>query len=143
LPESSDSLVIRTDFLHDEAWQRLRAEIAAPVAVPYPNGAVDEFQAYVEFIDDRTYDGVTATDLVAGDFERGERSFVFLVDTVAHTHPEYPILVVDLLDEPGRTFRVVPNEAWGVENNLSIANMDFCEFADNADADGIFRGFPD
>ena len=29
----------------------------------------------------------------------------------------------------------------GVENNLSISNMDFYEFADNADADGIFRGF--
>jgi len=30
-----------------------------------------------------------------------------------------------------------------VENNLSIANMDFSEFADNVDKDGIFRGFPD
>jgi hypothetical protein len=30
---------------------------------------------------------------------------------------------------------------WGVGNNLSLANMDFHEFADNADPDGVFRGF--
>jgi hypothetical protein len=29
-----------------------------------------------------------------------------------------------------------------VENNLSLANMDFHEFADNVGADGVFRGFP-
>jgi hypothetical protein len=51
--------------------------------------------------------------------------------------------VVDLYAEPGRTFRVVPRETWAVENNLSIANMDFAEFADRADPDGIFRGFPE
>jgi len=28
-----------------------------------------------------------------------------------------------------------------VENNLSLANMDFEEFADSVDADGVFRGF--
>jgi hypothetical protein len=28
----------------------------------------------------------------------------------------------------------------GVENNLSLANMDFDEFADAVDADGVFRG---
>jgi hypothetical protein len=32
---------------------------------------------------------------------------------------------------------------WGIENNLSIANMDFEAFAENADPDGIFRGFPE
>jgi hypothetical protein len=31
---------------------------------------------------------------------------------------------------------------WGVENNLSLANMDFAEFADATDPDGIFCGFP-
>jgi len=64
------------------------------------------------------------------------------VDRVALTDPEHPILVVDLMDQPGRTFRVIPSEAWGVENNLSIANMGFEEFAEAADEDGVFRGFP-
>jgi hypothetical protein len=30
---------------------------------------------------------------------------------------------------------------WGIENNLSTANMDFAEFADEVDDDGVFRGF--
>jgi hypothetical protein len=28
-----------------------------------------------------------------------------------------------------------------IENNLSLFNMDFWEFADNVDDDGVFRGF--
>ena len=51
--------------------------------------------------------------------------------------------MVDLWEQPGRTFRVIPTEAWGVQNNLPIANMDFSEFADRVDPDGIFRGFRD
>lgn len=31
----------------------------------------------------------------------------------------------------------------GVENNLSLANMGFEEFADAVDEDGVFRGFRD
>jgi hypothetical protein len=67
---------------------------------------------------------------------------VFISDQITFTSSEQPVLVVDLSEEPGRTFRVIPSEMWSVENNLSIANMDYSEFADNADPDGIFRGFP-
>jgi hypothetical protein len=52
------------------------------------------------------------------------------------------VLVLDAQDNPGRTFRVTATESWGVENNLSISNMDFFEFADAVDDDGVFRGFP-
>jgi len=56
------------------------------------------------------------------------------------THAEHPLLCL-ALRPVGRAFRIVPAELWGVENNLAIANMDYDEFADAADADGIFRGF--
>jgi hypothetical protein len=70
-------------------------------------------------------------------------TFLFVADCVALSDREQPILAVDLHHEPGRAFRVIPSAAWGIENNLSIANMDFFEFADSADPDGVFRGFPD
>ena len=35
----------------------------------------------------------------------------------------------------------MPSEMWGVENNLSIANLEFDEFVDAADPDGVFRDF--
>ncbi|WP_373306998.1 DUF6924 domain-containing protein [Micromonospora gifhornensis] len=46
-----------------------------------------------------------------------------------------------LCDEPGRTFRVPPRWYAEVSANLSIANMDFADFADSVDASGVFQGF--
>jgi hypothetical protein len=41
----------------------------------------------------------------------------------------------------GCAFRAVHRQVQAIENNPSIANMHFFEFADSADADAIFRGF--
>jgi len=130
LPESENALVLRTDFSDDAAWERLCA------AVREPRG---EFQAYVEFVSDRQYEGLTPEHVLSQD---SHPTFIFLADRVALSHPDQPILVVDLCDEPGRTFRVIPSAMWSVENNLSLANMDFAEFADSVDPDGVFREFP-
>ncbi|HKY30800.1 MAG TPA: hypothetical protein VJM12_22970 [Pyrinomonadaceae bacterium] len=132
LPETENSLLLRTDFSDDAAWAALCE------AVQEPNE--DGFRAYVDCISDPAYDGLTMEQLVALAGE-GEISFVFLADRTTFTNAERPILVVDLNEEPGRTFRVIPPEMWSVENNLSIANMDYSEFADSVDPDGIFRGF--
>jgi hypothetical protein len=134
LPKTENALVLRTDFSDDAAWESLCAAIRAPVG---------EFRAYVDCVSDPRYDGLTVERVTALAPQGSEPTFVFLADRAALTHPERPILVVDLCDQPGRTFRVIPSEMWGVENNLSIANMDFDEFADNVDPDGIFRGFPE
>ncbi|WP_147456927.1 DUF6924 domain-containing protein [Micromonospora pisi] len=143
---SEASLVIRTDFSHEEEWTRIQAAITEPQTE-------DEFEAYVEFVDDKAYEGVTAARLLELVPADSHERFVFLVDTEALTHPDRPILVVNLYDwvegledqgkgpHYGATFRVVPEEMWSVQNNLSLANMDWEEFADNVDEDGIFRGF--
>ncbi len=68
-------------------------------------------------------------------------SFAFIADRLTIADPERPVLVVDLSHEPGRTFRVIPSQMWAIENNLSHANMEYSEFADNVDPDGVFRGF--
>lgn len=138
LPRTEQALVLRTDFSDDAAWESLCEAIRAPVRV-----GDEEFRAYVDCVSDAHYDGLTIEQLTALALAGSGRSFVFLVDRLALTHPERPVLVVNLADEPGRTFRVVPSQMWGVENNLSIGNMDFDEFADKIDADGIFRDFPD
>jgi hypothetical protein len=41
---------------------------------------------------------------------------------------------------PGSQPSVVPGETWDAENDLSLYNMDFSEFADNADPDSIVCG---
>src|SRR5262245_56257455 len=97
LPPSDDSLVIRTSFSDDAAWSAIRSEIAQPV---------DIFRANVTFIDDRRYDGLTIAKLLELEPDAANRTFVFLVDTETVAHPEHPVLVVDLYDQRGRTFRV-------------------------------------
>lgn len=137
LPNFENSLLLRTDFSDDAAWASLCE------AVQEPNE--DGFKAYVVCISDAAYDGLTVEQLISlapkGD-QCGQHTFAFIADRTTFANTERPVLVVDLYDKPGQTFRVIPREMWGVENNLSIANMDYSEFADNADPDGVFRGFP-
>ena len=125
-----NSLTIRTDFSDDSAWESIRDAI---------NDPDNEFEAYLDYISDKAFDGLTLEQLPSVLEEDSDVAFVFIIDRTALTDPEHPILVVDLLDEPGRTFRVIPKAVWAVENNLSIGNMGFEEFADAVGEDGIFR----
>ena len=134
LPQSDNSLLLRTDFSDDAKWDELCEAVQAT--------SEEGFRASVDCVSDPAYDGLTVEQLVALAQNDADRSFIFIGDRVALTDPEQPVLVVDLFDEPGRTFRVIPREMWSVENNLSIANMDYAEFAESADSDGVFRGFP-
>jgi Domain of unknown function (DUF6924) len=132
LPATSKSLVLRTDFSDAPTWEQICAAIQQPQTE-------DKFQAMVECISDPAFAGLTPENLVS--LSESDRSFVFLVDSETISNREHPVLAVDLFHDPGRTFRVIPSEMWGVENNLSLSNMDFFEFADAADEDGVFRGF--
>jgi hypothetical protein len=64
-----------------------------------------------------------------------ELTFAFLVDHVTITQPGYPVLAVDLWEEPGRTFRTVPVKVWTIHADLSLATMNFAEYADAAGAE--------
>lgn len=131
LPRSDMALVIRTDFSDDAAWNAVVAAIRQPV---------EGFYAYVEFVDDPAFKDLTVEQLVAVGDDLS-KSYTIVADAVTMSGAEHTLLVVSLLEEPGRVFRAIPSEMPSIENNLSITNMDFWEFADNVDADGVFRGF--
>jgi hypothetical protein len=126
--------VIRTDFSDPDAWAAIRRTITAPIA-PYG------FLADVRFVDDRANDGRTVDDLVRGFGDEPSDTYVIVADRTTFEHPEHPLIVVDLFEEIGRTFRALPAQIQSVENNLSLANMDFEDFSGSVDQDGIFRGF--
>ena len=134
LPECRNSLLLRTDFSDDAAWAALCAAAQAP--------SEEGFRARLDCVSHPAYDGMTVEQVVALATKGGNHTFAFVADRIALTDPERPVLVVDLYDEPGETFRVIPREMWGVENNLSLANMDFYEFSGCTDVGGVFRGFP-
>ncbi|MNJ83892.1 hypothetical protein D3C87_13210 [compost metagenome] len=133
IPDSKDPLVIRTFFKNDADWVSISARLSAN----YEMG----FKAYVDFLSDKKYEGLNPDYLIKNGHGKYRHGFVFLADSITFSDPENTVLCLDLFDEPGKSFRVIPSELWAVENNLSIANMDFYEFYDNCDEKGVFRGF--
>ncbi|GGR04376.1 DUF6924 domain-containing protein [Streptomyces aurantiogriseus] len=134
-PDDLTSLVLRTDFGDDAAWDALRAAVHALDGGPHAT-----------WVSDPRFAGVGIPELLHEDNaadEDEQLTHLFLADATALADPQHRLLALDLYDEPGRTFRVPP--AWfpDISANLSIANMDFEDFADCADASGTFRGFGD
>jgi hypothetical protein len=134
VPDTNDSLVIRTDYSDDAVWDAVRAAMRARTPM-------DGFQANVAFVSEPSLNGLDVEQIIGRLPPDRRDSFVFVVDATTLRNPEHPVLVVDLYEQQGRTFRVIPSSAWSVENNLSLANMDFGDFADSVDPDGVFRGF--
>jgi hypothetical protein len=137
LPQPHDltSLVLRTDFGDDASWEAVQA-------------ALDAADTYVHAtcVSDLRHAGASVQELQDEEAAapEGDRIVhVFLADAVTMADPSHPLLAVDLWDEPGRTVRVPVQWFPDMSANLSIANMDFAEFADAADASGTFRGFND
>ena len=137
-PRTYNPAVVRTDFDKQLAWDAVCSLIRAPVQ---DHGHT--FYASVDFIELKEYQNLSAELLVAfppfpHDYEH---SFFFVVDRDALSNPEFPVLVVDLHEPRGRAFRTIPTQVQAIQNNLSIANLDFGDFAESVDQDGVFRGF--
>lgn len=137
LPITNASPVLRTDFSDDAAW----AAICAAIGQPSPEG----FEAHVEFIEDRGFEGLSKAQLLAAVPTDYPHTFIVVVDRAAIEDTEHALLIVNLFEglgsEVGDEFRALPSEIHAIENNLSIANMDFADFAESVDARGVFRGF--
>lgn len=137
LPITNDPQVIRTSFENQPAWETICKLIRAPVYE-----WKEAFHAHVTFLDSAEFRNLSKDELLARVPADYGHSFLLVVDEIAITQPDAPILVVDLYEERGRSFRAIPSTIQSIENNLSLSNMDFFEFADSVDQDGIFRGFP-
>jgi len=135
IPKSDQALLLRTDYSDHAAW----AELQRLVEAPYEDG----FRAYLTFVDAPELGGKGLEELMTLVEGSGYRSFFFVADSEAIAGADHSVLVVDLVDQRGRNFRVIPSQMWSVENNLSLANMDFSDFAESTDPDGVYRGFRD
>ncbi len=146
--------LVRTDFSDDAAWNRIVSEAkAGDTSAPGEDGYVPN----VVPIEDRRLAGVTAQGFAAR--WKGRQSsagYLLLADATAMDEAAAgkPVTLVyeDLTVTPadaaefgwtyGRTFRCALNQVSSTEANLSLANMDFSDFADDADRHGgVFTGF--
>ena len=154
--------LVRTDFSDDAAWERVVQAVTAPddfgdVADPEDGGSENRSYApNVKAVDDPAFDGATVQSLV--DAGHGKPlGYLLVADDrsmrEAVSGGEVTVVYVDLSVLPedaeefgfvyGRGFRCEVGQVASIEVNLSIANMDFDEFADSIDTDGVFRGFPE
>lgn len=138
------TLLVRTDFTDDAAWDQLRDEATREYGP-------DEFRANVEPVSDPEWAdaawGAVKAAAPAGDMGP---SVLFIADSITFASPEHPVLVVDLDEKilsltefpqiAGRVpFRCIPSALWEIENNLNIANLDWEDFASDTDG-GLYRG---
>lgn len=133
LPSTEASLLVRTDFSDSVAWQQVTAAALAENE--------DGFRAYLHVVDDPALEEATWQDLrrAVRDLEH-HASVLFIADGTALA-ADHPVQVVDLSRASRTPFRCLARELWGVDNNLSTANMDWEDFADNVESDGVYRGF--
>ena len=144
VPPDFTVLVVRTDFSDDAAFDATCDLISAGDC----EGYIPDLMSF----EDRRLEG-SSPDEVYGLAVDTEIEYLFIANARTMTDPEHPLLVLNLLSDdddeddeeearpPSRMFWTVPAEVCGIDANLGISNMDFCEFADNVDADGVFRGF--
>ncbi|MGW7052311.1 DUF6924 domain-containing protein [Streptomyces sp. NPDC054887] len=135
MPDDLTSLVLRTAFGDAGSWNEVRAALDAADTYGHATYVSDPRFAEVDIR--------TLVDEEAAADEDDRIAHVFLADATTMSDPSRPLLAVDLGDEPGRAFRVPARWFPDVSANLSIANMDFADFADAADGSGTFRGFGD
>src|SRR5579862_8509715 len=109
IPKTYNAVVLRTDFSDSATWDAVCSAIQAP------NGG---YRAYVHIISDPEYDGIALPQLVPLATESAGRTFMLVVDSIAITHEEHPVVVLDLWQEPGRTFRAIPSQIGIVESYL-------------------------
>ncbi len=105
-------------------------------------------------VDDVAYSDLTTEQAVSVARARGD--LLIVADTTALTGPEMSLLAVLPFDEDEDDdydededdetkqehgeLRVIAAELWSIENNISLANMDWEDFVNAAD-EGVFRGF--
>jgi hypothetical protein len=127
----SETPLLRTDASQPDRWAALLAAIRTPNA--------DGFVAYVSVATDAALDGLDEPAIRRLPRDANSAGFVLVADAEAQAGDEFPILVVDLSGEDRPSFRVAARCLWSVQNNLSIANLDWANFTDYLGADGVYR----
>lgn len=146
--------LVRTDFTSDALWVHLSDQVLAPKVE-----LGQEFFADVDCISDGRFEGLEPVSVVHHLPESYNYFFCMVADRHTFEKVDLPILIIgfaprgeitaELRRNPQQvqskditSFRAVPRTIQSIENNLSLANLDFEDFVRSVASDGIFRGFP-
>ena len=149
--QPDDPWLVRTHFAEDTKWAELVRVASAPMEM-----LGDEFFANFNAVDDAKFNGLSSLAvvnalpddypqyfvLVADALSHGDNPTVLVVNFLPQSDESYDTRPRDRTEQHIESFRAAPNTLQSITNNLSISNMDFSDFAESVDDDGVFRGFP-
>jgi hypothetical protein len=127
LPETDLPPLLRTDFTDDAAWEALLDEID---------------HDWITVLADPVHEGLSVPELVALVPDGGGCPALVVADDRTFSSVERTLLLVDVEEEPGRTFRAaVPDAFRSVVSRLVIADASFTDHLDssNIDHSGVYR----
>ncbi len=127
LPQSDHSPLLRTDFTDDAAWQALVDEVGGD---------------WVTVMADPGHDGLSVAELTELVPEGARYPVLAVADGVTFSSDSPlsgSLSLVDLREEPGRTFRAVPDAFRSAIANLAIQNEGFGDFLPKLDEAGVYR----
>lgn len=149
-PDDFETLVVRTDYGDDQAWQ----DVVAALTEPWGD---QQYEVCVHFVDNPVWEEATVDEVLTAVTADEELAVVFIADSVTMEAPVHPLLAVTTLTreecvddedyaqltEFGREFRAAPAGVHELHANLSIGNLGFEEYAAWAhdDPDGVLRPF--
>jgi len=153
--DTQNPWVVRASISSDQSWELIKKLVAAPQKDSLSGM---EFTANVRFVEDPLFANLPIHDIVRSLPADYPGYLVFVVDTQSDQGNEHSLLVVgfspqrddpkDFARKPNQTpveeirsFRALPSTIQSIENNLTIANMDFEDFRNAVYQDGVFRGF--
>ena len=131
-PRAETSLVLRTDFSDDAAWEALKSAISA-----------EDEHCEATFVGDPAYDGASVQSLIDADTAADAEAKVcdvFVANSAAMTGGDHALLAVDLIIPPYARVRVAPTGFAEVAANLTLANLYVADFADESDPEQVFQG---
>lgn len=121
--------LVKAASSNEHDWNNIVAKVQSPSA---------PFASNIEFV---RKEGKSVAEILSALPAEYPYLVIFIADETTFKSPDKSCLVIDLIDANRPRFRALPKTLAEIENNLSIANMDFSEFASKAQETGVFKGF--
>ncbi|GAA1446487.1 DUF6924 domain-containing protein [Nocardiopsis tropica] len=125
LTEETDSLIVRTGFGDDAAWERLLETVYRPDG-GFP---IDDYGDYFVVVDDPVIEGAAPEQVMAVVDDGGD--VVMIADGTTMRDEGLPLLAVPMNTHIGHTFRPAPDRAGIMVVNLGLADTDISSFMDH------------
>lgn len=123
-----DVICFRTDFSDDNKWKNIKEKIKND----------GEYECFLKYIEEKKFEN-TEKEKIIEFLNSINYEYDFFIICDSQSMNDETLLIININSK--NNFRCRASLLWSPVNNLSIANMDFDEFKNNANDNNIFNGF--